>query len=455
MASNVARRRLIGVIASTMIGSLAGVGASASAAPSRPLVAVGAVDASSPAHSGRCPATARWEWGPAERVAPRRASESFDRARVRVRGGRIMAVWDVPRVGHLGQSLLRVSSRLAADRWSRPRTIARVPGFVSRYDLELGPAGTALVVWDFEGNQGSGHVMETHLEDGSWSSPHRLGDGTAGSPTGVIDGRGEMSVAWVSYPSGSRIDVSSRARRGDWGSVRHLARFGDAPVIAANPRGDLVVAWSGDGGAGVAIRRHRSGWQPVRSLKGAIGSPDSPEVAIGPGGRVLVMWSRSEDDETFTKRHLAWARTRFDGTWTRVRHLDTRSFVVLGTHASLSLSGHGRALAVWWSNAARGHEVRFSRFRFGHGWRKPQQLGQHWGSPYALLTPSGTAVAILGQTEDSASTRWGHQALGGRWDRRTLRSVPFVVDVHADDRRMVLLYNTPQLTARVLAIPAQ
>jgi len=108
-----------------------------------------------------------------------------------------------------------------------------------------------------------------------------------------------------------------------------MGRFVSDPVLAVNHRGDLAVAWGADEGAGVAIR-HRGHWRRPHLFKSVISAPDEVQVAIAPGGRVLVMWPRSTEEESqFTRRHLAWARTRFDGTWTRVRYLDTRRTVVL------------------------------------------------------------------------------------------------------------------------------
>src|SRR4051812_22667469 len=262
--------------------------------------------------------------------------------------------------------------------------------------------------------------MESHREDGVGSRPHRLGGDTASDPRPVIDGRGGMTVAWVSFPNGSRLDVGTRPPEGDWSGVRHLAQFNGDPDLAANRRGDVVAAWGIGDGVGVAVRRHGEDWEPPHVVHGTIGFPDRPEVSIGPRGRVLVMWTRSPEDETFTRRHLAWARSRLNGTWTRVGYLDTRRRPVFGSEVSLSMNRRGRALAVWWSDAGFS-DMRAARFRIGHGWSRPHDLGPFCCLPTALLTDSGTAVTLLDQTRHGAATGWAFQDPGRRWLTQRLR----------------------------------
>jgi hypothetical protein len=392
-------------------------------------------------------------WGPPERIANKRASEDFDRARVVVRGRQALAVWDAPVKGAPRTIQLRVASRGVDGVWSPPQRIARFhAGFVQLYQAALGPHGDAIVVWSY--GDTIGHVMETHREAGTWSRPTRLGGNTSGMPQAVIDGNGEMTVAWTSFPDGSRIDVASRAAEGNWGEVQHLGRFGGDPTLTANRRGDVAVAWGTDAGVSVAIRRHGRGWGTAHDLHSVIGFPDVPQLAMDATGRVMVMWSRStEEEETFTRRHLAWARTRSNGTWTRVRYLDTRRHIVFGSVPSLSLGRHGHALAVWWTQTARRSDMRASRFRLGHGWSHPRDLGRSCCDPVALLTPSQTAVALLGRTRSGRDTVWAYQRPGQAWTTRTVH-VPFVTDASGLGEHMAMVYYGPRLTSRMLTVPA-
>ena len=392
-------------------------------------------------------------WGPPEKVANKRSSEDFDGARIVVRGDQALAVWDRPVKGDPASIQLRASSRGVDGAWTPPRRITRVKaGFFGYYEAALGPGGSAIVVWSY--GDDIGHVMEAHREGGSWSTPMRLGGDTAQAPRAVIDGKGDMTVAWTSYPNGSRVDVASRVAGGSWGAVQHLGRFSGDPSIAANLRGDVAVAWGTESGVGVAVRRHGQNWDTAHHLKSVIAYPDDPQVAIGPYGRVVVMWSRStEEEETFTRRHLAWARTSFDGTWTRVWYLDTRRHVVYGSVPSLSLDGRGHALAVWWTDTGRGADMRASRFHFGQGWSRPRELGGSCCSPVALLTTSRTALALLDRNRRDTATIWGDQQPGKRWEKHALPG-QLVTDADGYGNRMAMLYYGPHLTARTLTVPA-
>ena len=392
-------------------------------------------------------------WGPPEKVASKRSSEDFDRARIAVRGDRALAVWDAPVKGDPASIQLRASARGIDGVWTQPQRLALVnAGFLEYYEAALGPDGSAIVVWSY--GDSIGHVVERHREGGTWSTPVRLGDDTSQAPRAVIDGNGDMTVAWTSYPSGSRVDVASRVAGGDWGDVQHLGRFGGDPSIAANRRGDVAIAWGTGAGVRVAIRRHGQDWETSHNLRSVIAYPDDPQVAIGPVGRVVVMWSRStEEDGRFTRRHLAWAHTRFDGTWTPVRYLDTRRHVVYGSVPSLSLDRQGHALAVWWTDTGRNSNMRASRFQFGHGWSRPVDLAHSCCYPFALLTPSQTAVALLDQNRRNTATVWAYQQPGRRWQRGSL-GVQYVTDADGYGARMAMLYYGPYLKARMLTVPS-
>lgn len=394
-------------------------------------------------------------WGPPESVAAIR--ESPDSAtvlgRVAVRGRRVMAVWDDPLTADPRTMGLRVASRRADGTWTRPRTVARFRAqFVQSYDLVLGPRGSALVTWSFEGEVS--HAMETHLRGKSWSRPRRLGGRSTNDPSGVIDGRGVMTVAWTVEPA-RRIAVASQRPGRGWGRVHHL-RDAAEPRLATNRRGHVVVAWSTTTGVGVAVRRPGGTWGRPRVLPSLLPAPtlNSSQVAVGPDGRALVMWSRHGDDaEGHTRRHLAWARSRHDGTWTGVRYLDTRRVLVWETSVSLSMNGRGDALAVWWTHAGRSRGSSAARFRFGRGWTTARRLGTACCVDSATLTPSGTAVAVLG-SGDGPGIRWAFQQAGRRWQLRTLRSVPLPISSYGSGQRVAMVYFGPTMRAGILLVAA-
>jgi len=304
---------------------------------------------------------------------------------------------------------------------------------------------------------GVGQVMEMHRESRRWSRPQRLGDRDAESaPRAVIDNRGVLTVAWASSLT-SEVEVATRAPHGAWGALRHLVGFnGDDPVLAGNARGDVAVARPTATGVGVAVRRRDGSWRRPHVLHSVIDWPDEPHVVVVPTGRVLVLWSRSfEEEEHFTRRYLAWARTRLDGSWTRVHYLGTLRSLGMGTNVDLSFDGHGHALAVWAGEATR--RVRVSRFRFGHGWSRPHRFNGGCCSADAHVTPAGTGIAVFDGPGGSSDTRWAYQRPGGRWHVQALRPAldptgVYRPDLYGAGRRMAAIYYGPRLTARVMVI---
>jgi len=117
------------------------------------------------------------------------------------------------------------------------------------------------------------------------------------------------------------------------------------------------------------------------------------------------------------------------------------------------MNAHGRAVAVWHAIVDRA-TTRSSRFRFAHGWSRPQALGSSEFAAETFLTRSGTAVVTLG-FPGSRITRWAYQLPGGRWYNRPLRGVSDIADMQGSGQRIALLYNNPRLRARHLQVPVR
>src|SRR5262245_25053991 len=87
------------------------------------------------------------------------------------------------------------------------------------------------------------------------------------------------------------------AKRG-WTPARTLTAFGTdvlGPLsLAADARGDAVIAWAAANRVRVSYRPAGRGWQPPRTLSlsgDSVGAPPGPLVALDDRGRALVAWS--------------------------------------------------------------------------------------------------------------------------------------------------------------------
>ena len=154
-----------------------------------------------------------------------------------------------------------------------------------------------------------------------------------------------------------------------------------------------------------------------------------------------MLWGRSAEDELGlgARRHLAWSTTTGDGTWAGTRYLDDRVRGVVEV-MDLAMNAHGEAVAVWTQSMT----AAAARFAFGAGWSEPTHV-EAGGSPAALVTPQGTALALL-------PGDWICQQPGSRWEAHPL---PLADGIHAleaagDRRHLSLVQYGDGLTARVL-----
>jgi hypothetical protein len=161
------------------------------------------------------------------------------------------------------------------------------------------------------------------------------------------------------------------------------------------------------------------------------------------------MWPRSQEEESFARRHLAWTQTTNDGTWTAAQYLDVHARAnIIGDELGLSMTPRGQAVAAWSSDDAK---VRVARFGFATGWTTPRNVADLAFEPTALLTPSRSAVVML---NFSTPPNWVYQKPGGDWTQGGSVTSRDPLDSYGHGQQMAVLYllgNT--VTARFLNVP--
>ncbi len=282
-------------------------------------------------------------------------------------------------------------------------------------------------------------------EDDAWQAPHELGEGAIGDV--AIDNSGAVTVAWA---TSDRVVTVARRVGGQWENPQVLSRDGESPEVAVNRHGDLALVWTTWEGVGVALRPHDTGrWTPPSSIHGPW-HPEDAKVAIDDLGRALAMWPRSEEEESFARRHLAWARTTNDGTWTSAQYLDVHARAdLIGDMLGLSMNPEGQAVAAWSSDDAG---FRVARFSFTGGWTAPQKRAIYSYEPTALMTPSGSAIVMMNFSE---FPHWVYRKPASSWTvggRVTSRDP---LDSYGQGQQMSVLYQVGDtLTARFINVPA-
>jgi hypothetical protein len=208
--------------------------------------------------------------------------------------------------------LVLPASTEAAPPWSAPRDVSGPHTFVDGLW-----AGGGLIGW--------------RSEDGEAGAPaHRFGDPAffaRGAAVAVLRG------------SDLRVAIRSGGRFGPGRRIVKRPRIA-SPVLSANPRGDLALAWFEDRGTAndrvyVTLRRtgHRFG-EPIRLATGRI---RSVAVAIGSRADVLVAWdARGKVRTRFKRRGHGFGRAQ-------TLRSDPTFFAAL--HAAVASSG--RAYVAW------------------------------------------------------------------------------------------------------------
>lgn len=176
---------------------------------------------------------------------------------------------------------LVIAGPASAD-WRAPEQVAG-PG---RYliDLVADSAGGVLAAWGRSGTDDSAWARAS--ADGTFGSAAPFSSRLAGRI--ATDGAGH---AWLSWRNDEGIQVR---RRGDADQVTvGPSNFRANPIIAANRRGDVAVAWrsylDGKWLVHVAVKPYDAGWRDAATLGSGTAAQD-PVVAVTDRGEVVVAW---------------------------------------------------------------------------------------------------------------------------------------------------------------------
>ncbi|WP_408897784.1 hypothetical protein ACJ5H2_01435 [Nocardioides sp. R1-1] len=300
-----------------------------------------------------------------------------------------------------------------------------LPGVGVRPTPVVDPAGVPTLVWlDRTGTTGWAGIRASQWRNGAWTVPVTVtSDEVEWEDWDLaVDGAGTVSVAWVASEFGAEPRVRQLAATGTWAATTTVAAGGTVgprhPVLRANHRGDLVLAWharhAGDVRRVRAAYRSAGGeWTPSSapvSEGGVLAEapyqppgggpattlPTRPSAAIGPNGEASVAWVRSVGGVNVLEasRHLGGA------AW--------------GYSAQLSLPGHrayeseaivdarGVTVFAWSDSTGVGSEIHalslepnsVVRARLGGG---PEA---YW--PHLAALVDGSVVAVWGETTGDA-----------------------------------------------------
>lgn len=160
-------------------------------------------------------------------------------------------------------------------------------------------------------------------------------------------------------------------------------------VVAVDPSGDAIAAWTGDDGAGtqsLVVRTRPAGgsWGAPATLASDSGV-DAPAVTLDAAGDATVLWIESADGVAFIAR--AARRDELTGAWSAPHDFPASGpSAVVDPQTQVRADAAGDVIAAWLEHDA-GTGVASVRAAV---W---SAAGGAWGAPATLSDPSDASVA--------------------------------------------------------------
>jgi len=312
--------------------------------------------------------------GPLGDAGARRVALAVDDA------GRGLAAWQV--AGASGAALA-VAEETSAGAWSLRAPAAGTPGAPQAPDVATGPEGTALAVyWQQDGDasrvqwserSAAGGWTDRAEPDETLSLPPRAYEPRAGAaPTG------EEAIVWNQWIGSSYVVLFARRRARDapWeiptdesAALSLPIFFSNAPQLAMNDRGDVLIAWYQSTGGPLRVyaaeRRGLDGEFVRPAADAALSAPGAPvdshpvanpRPAYGPDGQAAVVWTQ-EDGRGATPVYVAVREP--EGAWQAPADLDDALPPATGVArcAQSFFRATGELVVVWEQEHDGAHEV--------------------------------------------------------------------------------------------------
>jgi hypothetical protein len=228
--------------------------------------------------------------------------------------GQTVATWlevDAQETSAFPRDLLGVYASLYDDvsGWSTPVKLDDgtqqyyAPGTV--YDHTPQPVVTAsgnmVVVWHYYTN-GFG-LWSAEYSTGTWNPAHRIDDGTTSSNREInlsLDALDKVHVVWVARDaSGNDRVLYSRLDDGSsiWltpASLEAIEGGVNAPKVAANINGRVVVSWLNDNTSldlyATQFDADQQLWSTPENVAAGVSSSKQPTVSLDNDDNVLILW---------------------------------------------------------------------------------------------------------------------------------------------------------------------
>ncbi|MCB0908171.1 MAG: exo-alpha-sialidase [Nocardioidaceae bacterium] len=286
-----------------------------------------------------------------------------------------------------------VAQRAAGDTWSLPTVMGRA-SHDPDITLATTPSGQITAVWVNETLDGSGAPTEAQLQisvfdHGQWSAAATLWRGNrAKDPVIAVDPSGRAVLAWTRVGARNAAFVATRDVEGTWSAPRRLDDGSRRAVWARGAgigdNGIAVVTYVDNAGVHAA-RWTGASWSGSRRLTKT--RPTELAFAVSPDGRAAIAYTASRTAPV-RERMMNGA-----GGWSVAKRIDSRSGPVDDHALSLAACPKGGWGVAW---ATGLHQLRLREFDAAT-WRKDRVIHRAVGTPretHLIYHNNGDAMLI-------------------------------------------------------------
>jgi len=334
---------------------------------------------------------------------------------------------------------------VATNTWGAAALIeANNVGDALNPQLAINASGDALVVWQLDGNAGTGVRFDIWANrytatTNTWGTAAAIENNNIGealNPQIAIDANGDAVAVWQQDGNegfGLRFDIwANRYTTGAWSATPVLLETDDAgralnPQVAIATNGDALVVWSQHDGALYNIWTNRysaSAWGgPALIELENSGNAADPQIAVDAAGDAIVLWRHYDGafDSIWTNRYTATANTW--GTAAAIESDNTGDAL----NPQLAIDAAGNAIAVWQQDGNTAAGVRFDIWanRYSAGsWGTPALIETNNAGnasiPQIAINATGDAVAVWLQDDGESNSIFVNRYTAGVWGTAAL-----------------------------------
>ena len=271
--------------------------------------------------------------------------------------------------------------------------------------VAMAPDGEAVVVDEhFEAIRAWRHTPEEDFAGGTFGEPVSPEESVCchrpEAPTVAIDPNGDIVVVWqeqIGDSAETGVYTSFRPSGGSF-SPPTLVSQGTSPDVAIDADGEETVAWLFDDGTSTVVEaanaRMGGPFSSPTRLSGDGGDADNVQVSADPGGDTIVSWTRSNGTATELEAAVRGAGENFpapdgQGDGTKLGEVEPTA-PSEQPRQHIVMDSAGEALAVW---EAPGDAVQEARLASGQSsFGAAATLGTTSAFPWVAMDEAGEAV---------------------------------------------------------------